>query len=251
MPITKSVVLSCAGIGSRLGLSKTKALMLIGEKTLIAHQLELFKEVEDLRIVIGYQASEVIKEVLKYRKDVIFVYNHDYFNTKTGFSFYLGAKDANNYVIEWDGDLLVHPDDVKKILESSEEFIGYADIMSDDAVFCSLNDRGEVIGFSRERGNFEWTGPACIHKDKIHHYKEHVFNILEEHLPMPGLKVRACDIDTYDDYLRAVEFMKGWDKDIIRCDNIFIPPPGVLISGILWYEKCIIDCCGRRNQIAA
>jgi choline kinase len=210
MPIVKSVVLSCAGIGSRLGLSKTKALMDIGGKSLIGFQLELFKEVEDLRIVIGYQATEVIKEVLRYRRDIIFVYNHDYFNTKTGYSFYLGAKDANDYVIEWDGDLLVHPDDVKKCLESEEEFIGYADKMSDDAVLCSVNDAGEVTGFSREKGNFEWTGPACIRKNKIHVYHNHVFNILEEHLPMRGLKVRACDIDTYDDYLRAMEFIKRW-----------------------------------------
>jgi choline kinase len=210
MSITKSVVLSCAGIGSRLGLSKTKALMTIGGKTLIAHQLGLFKDVEDLRIVIGYQAGEVIKEVLKFRKDVIFVYNHDYFNTKTGFSFYLGARDANDYVIEWDGDLLVHPADAKKCLEMEGEFAGYADKMSDDAVLCSINERNEVTGFSCKQGNFEWTGPACIRKDKIHNCQNHVFNILEEHLPIPGLKIRACDIDTYEDYLRAVEFIKGW-----------------------------------------
>jgi choline kinase len=210
MSIAKSVVLSCAGIGSRLGLSKTKALMTIGGKTLIAYQLELFKDVEDLRIVIGYQAGEVVKEVLKFRRDVIFVYNHDYFNTETGFSFYLGARDANEYVIEWDGDLLVHPADAKKCLEIEGEFVGYANKMSDDAVLCSVNKKDEVIEFSREHGNFEWTGPACIKKEKIHSYQNHVFDILNEHLPMPGMKIRACDIDTYEDYLRAVEFAKEW-----------------------------------------
>jgi len=210
VPVAQSVVLSCAGIGSRLGLSKTKALMDIGGKTLIARQLEMFRDVEDLRIVIGYQATAVIEEVLKYRRDVVFVYNHDYFNTKTGFSFYLGAKDANDYVIEWDGDLIVHPDDVKKCLEMENEFIGYADKMSDDAVFCTVDGAGQVTGFSRTEGNFEWTGPACIRKSRIHNYSNHVFNILEEHLPLPGLKVRACDIDTYEDYLRAIEIMKVW-----------------------------------------
>jgi choline kinase len=210
MPLAKSVVLSCAGIGSRLGLSKTKALMDIGGKTLIALQLELFREVEDLRIVIGYQGTEVIKEVLKYRRDVVFVYNHDYFNTKTGYSFYLGAKDANEYVIEWDGDLLVHPDDVRKCLETEDEFIGYAGKMSSDAVLCTVNERGMVTGFSHETGNFEWTGPACIRKNKINNYTDHVYNILEEHLPMRGLKIRACDIDTYEDYIQALEFIRGW-----------------------------------------
>jgi choline kinase len=210
MPFAKSVVLSCAGIGSRLGLSKTKALMDIGGKTLIARQLEMFRDVDDLRIVIGYQGTEVIREVLKYRRDVVFVYNHDYFNTKTGYSFYLGARDANEYVIEWDGDLLVYPDDARKCLETENEFIGYAEKMSSDAVLCTVNERGMVTGFSRATGNFEWTGPACIHKDKINNHTNHVYNILEEYLPMRGMKIRACDIDTYDDYIQALEFIKGW-----------------------------------------
>jgi choline kinase len=94
MSIAKTVIISCAGTGSRLGLAKTKALITIGNKTLISYQLELFKDVEDLRIVVGFQANDVINEVLKCRKDVIFVYNHNYFETKTGASFYLGAKDC-------------------------------------------------------------------------------------------------------------------------------------------------------------
>ena len=102
-----SVVISCAGIGSRLGLNSTKALINIFGKSLIGWQLELFKDVQDVRIVVGFQASLVIEEVLKYRKDVIFVYNHNYFETKTGASFYLGAQSANEFVMEYDGDLLV------------------------------------------------------------------------------------------------------------------------------------------------
>lgn len=210
MQTAKSVVLSCAGIGSRLGLAKTKVLMELAGRSLLAWQLEALKNVEDLRIVVGYQATEVIKETLKYRKDVTFVYNHDYFDTKTGYSFYLGAKDAGEYVIEWDGDLLVHPDDVKTCLETPGEYIAYSEKSSDDAVFCLTLPNGDVIAFSRERGNYEWTGPCCIKKNKIRNHQEHVFNILEEHLPMQGIKIRAQDIDTYDDYLRAIEFVKGW-----------------------------------------
>jgi choline kinase len=205
-------VLSCAGIGSRLGLSKTKVLMEIGKKTLMTYHLELFKDVVDLRIVVGYQASAVIAEVLKYRRDVIFVYNHDYFHTKTGFSFYLGAKDANEYVIEWDGDLVVHPEDAKKCLKSEVEFVGYADKMSDDAVLCSVNSKGQVTKFSLTEGKFEWTGPVCIRKDKLQNVHKHVFDILNKHLPLHGLKLRAYDIDTYEDYLRVQKIMGTWDN---------------------------------------
>lgn len=96
----KSVVISCAGIGSRLGLGLTKALVQINGSSLISWQLKLFKEVEDLRLVIGFQATNVIEEVRKYRDDVIFCYNHRYFETKTGASYFLGARHANPETLE-------------------------------------------------------------------------------------------------------------------------------------------------------
>ena len=146
----------------------------------------------------------------KYRDDVIFVFNHNYFETKTGASYYLGAKDGNEFAIEFDGDLQVHPDDMKQLLEIDGEWIAYADKMSDDAVFVKTNEIGDVLSFSRENGDFEWTGPCCIKKDKLKYSSGHVFNQLEPYLPMKGIKIRACDIDTYDDYQRALEFIKEW-----------------------------------------
>ncbi|HPW67371.1 MAG TPA: NTP transferase domain-containing protein [Salinivirgaceae bacterium] len=210
MSAAKSIVISCAGIGSRLGLGQTKALIKINDRTIIAWQLELFKDIEDVRIVIGYQAKDVVKEVLRHRKDVIFVYNHEYYSTKTGASFYLGSRHANEYVIEWDGDMLVHPDDVKMLLQEQGEFVGYSDITSDEAVYVQTDEKGNVVAFSRERGDYEWTGPACIKRDKLNYSSVHVFNQLEPYLPMKGLKIRAYDIDTYDDYKRVTEIVKSW-----------------------------------------
>lgn len=210
MPTTTSVIISCAGIGSRLGLGQTKALIKVNGKSLIRWQLELLNEVKDIRVVVGYQANDVIEEVLKTRKDIVFVYNHNYFTTKTGASFYLGAKHAHDYVIEWDGDLLVHPDDVQKIITTEEEFVGYSDITSDEAVFVQTNNNNEVVAFSREKGNFEWTGPARIKKERVKPSKGNVFEQIEPYLPLKGLKVRAYDIDTYDDYKRVEELVKSW-----------------------------------------
>lgn len=204
MSFTQSVVISCAGIGSRLGLGTTKALININGKSLIRWQLEQFNDVEDVRIVVGFQAQDVIDEVLSYRKDVIFVYNHSYFETKTGASFYLGARHGNEYAFEYDGDLLVHPDDLKMLLNLEGEWIAYADKMSDDAVYLKLNEKGEVISFSREQGDFEWTDPCCIKKHKLQYNSGNVFNQLEPYLPLKGVRIRACDIDTFDDYQRAV-----------------------------------------------
>ena len=207
---SKSVVISCAGIGSRLGLGFTKALVQINGGSLISWQLSLFKNVEDLRIVIGFQAGEIMEEVRKYRDDVVFCYNHRYFETKTGASFYLGARHANNYILEWDGDLLVHPDDVKYLLKTKGEFICYAEKTSDEAVFVQTNDLGDVLGFSRERGDYEWTGPACMEKRNLTYNSNNVYNLFEPLCPLPGIKVRAYDIDTYNDYIRVAEITKDW-----------------------------------------
>ncbi len=210
MSSIKSVVISCAGIGSRLGLGLTKALVKINGRSLISLQLELFKDVEDVRIVVGFQANEIIEEVLKYRKDVIFIFNHRYFETKTGASFYLGARHAKEYILEWDGDLLVHPEDVKKILNMEGEFICYADKTSEDAVFVKTDEQGRVLEFSRQEGDYEWTGPACISKRNLTYSSNNVYNIFEAHLPMQGFKVRAYDIDTYNDYVRVQNIIKDW-----------------------------------------
>ncbi|WP_027397954.1 NTP transferase domain-containing protein [Anaerovibrio lipolyticus] len=212
MQTAKSVVITCAGIGSRLGLGTTKALIDINGKTLIHWQLDLFKDVDDIRIVVGFEANLVVEEVRKYRPDAIFVYNHDYFNTKTGTSYYLGARDGNEFALEYDGDLLVHPDDIKMLLAKEGEWVAYADKRSEDAVYLSLNEKGEVTGFSRQNGDYEWTGPCCLRRDRIKYSSSNVFNVLEPYIPLPGVKIRACDIDTYGDYQRAIEFIKGWEK---------------------------------------
>lgn len=207
----KSVAISCAGIGSRLGLGLTKALVQINGSSLISWQLKLFKDVKDVRIVIGFQGGEIIQEVRKYRDDVIFCYNHRYFETKTGASYYLGARHANHETLEWDGDLLVHPNDVKKLLATNGEFICYADKTSDDAVFVQTNEQGDVLCFSREQGDYEWTGPACMNKQHLIYSTQNVFNMFEPYCPMKGIKVRAYDIDTYNDYIRVSEITKDWN----------------------------------------
>lgn len=205
-----SIVICCAGIGSRLGLGLTKALVKINGKPLIAWQLDFFKDIQDIRIVIGFQAMEIIDEVRKHRDDVIFCYNHRYFETKTGASFFLGARHANDYIIEWDGDLVVHPDDVKALLKTKEEFICYANKSSDEAVWVQTDELGRVLAFSREYGDHEWTGPACLNKKDLVYNSQNVYNMFEPYLPMKGIKVRAYDIDTYNDFRRVQKLTKGW-----------------------------------------
>lgn len=210
MQTTLSVVISCAGIGSRLGLNSTKALINIHGKSLIGWQLELFRDVKDVRIVVGFQSLLVMEEVLKHRRDVVFVYNHNYFETKTGASYYLGAKDANEFVIEYDGDLLVRPTDMQMLLEQSGEWIAYSPVRSSEPVYVKLDSSGNIESFSRSHGDYEWVGPCCVRKNRLQYTSGNVYNQLEPMLPLRGIQVEAVDIDTYEDYQNALEILKGW-----------------------------------------
>jgi HAD superfamily phosphoserine phosphatase-like hydrolase len=205
-----SVVVSCAGIGSRLGLGCTKALIKLGDTTLIERLLTQFQGVDDLRIVVGYQASDVIGVVLNKRRDVTFVYNHDYFHTKTAASLYLGGRHANKFVLAWDGDLVSSGSDVNRCLNSPTEFLGYSKAISDDPVYA-LVENGLVTGFTRESGVYEWTGPAYVDRDKLYFFEGDVCDQLKRYLPFNGLQLEAMDVDTHVDYRTVSEKLAEWE----------------------------------------
>ncbi len=212
MRIPGTLVLNCAGIGSRLGLGKTKVLMELNGKTLLERHLDNFKHVRDLRIVVGFQSADVMALAASIRRDILFVYNHDYFDTSSGYSFWLGAKFGTPEVMQWDGDLIIHPEDAALCLRQQRPFIAYSKKRSQDGVFCDVNMAAQVTRFSRHNGEFEWTGPCRLASAYINSDTEYVYNMLEPALPMPGIEVRAMDIDTVEDYRVAASLLKTWES---------------------------------------
>jgi len=205
-----SVILSCAGVGSRLGLAVTKALLRLDEQLLIDIHLDNFEQVEDLRVVVGFQSMTLVDHILQRRRDVIFVFNHDYFHSKTGFSYYLGARHGREYSIEWDGDLLVHPKHVSELLVECEYAAG-TPVSSDEPILMTVKDclveSFEVYDLPLAR---EWTGPCCLKRSKVSCQNSNVYNVLTQHLPLRFKEIEAYDIDTYDDYLRVASLVRGW-----------------------------------------
>lgn len=216
-----SVVISAAGVGSRLGLGQTKSLIRLADKSLIETQLDQFVGVHDVRVVVGFQAQDLIDAALSQRRDVIFVFNHDYFHTKTGASLYLGAKHANEWVVAWDGDLLVHPDDIAECLLGGQTYVGVSQKTSEDTVFVKLDEQHQVMAFTEEEGDYEWSGPACFHRSQLHFTSGHVYSLLEPLLPLPCKIIRARDIDTYEDYKRALDFVASWKHGNAKIHNYY------------------------------
>lgn len=212
MQVSRTVIISCAGMGNRLGLGTTKALVEVEGKPLIMHHLEKLKDERDIRVVVGYQAEKVINVVRKYRKDVVFVFNHNYRETGTGASVALASQYANEYILSLDGDLLVHPDDMKKILECDHEFVSGGTPDTDEPWMLQTYKDGDkefVSAFSKNIGNYEWNGITQMKSAKMKSRQGHVFQLIEPYLPVPFMEIRTREVDTINDYERAVKWVKN------------------------------------------
>lgn len=221
-----SVVINCAGTGRRLGLGQTKALVEVLGRSIIEWQLDLLGDVEDVRVVVGYNASQVIDRVIALRRDAMIVFNHDYERTATGNSLLLAARHVHGDVVSLDGDLLIPPADFDRLLRSPASCLGVTETRTDDAVFAILDShRASVVSFSRViTSAYEWTGlvkvPARYLSESEHPPSQpiNVFELVAPLLPMPALCIDTCEIDTPNDYERAVEWMKarcldgGWRR---------------------------------------
>lgn len=214
MSVSKTVIISCAGMGKRLGIGTTKCLVDVDGVPLIMRHLKMLDDVDDVRVVVGYQAGAVIAAVTEYRPDVTFVFNHDYAHNGTGASVSLATKYANDYVLTIDGDLLIHPEDMRKILAAEGEFIGVTAPGTDNPVLTDIE--GEMVtGFSREHGTFEWTGVTQVRSERIQNGEGHVYQLIEPYLPMPYLYLRTKEIDTPNDYDNAVKWVRNGYSDTV------------------------------------
>lgn len=209
----KTVVISCAGMGTRFGIGVTKALVDIAGKPLIIRQLEMLNKVKDVRIVVGFQAEKVIDLVKNYRSDIMFAFNNDYKTTGTGASLSKGMINANEYIVALDGDLLVHPNDMAMVLDSQYECIGGGTPTTDNPVLMTLDKDDRVIEFSRDRGELEWTGLAQIKSSRLKSGDGHVYQMIEPLLPIKAVRIRTREVDTVNDYERAVSWVKSNFED--------------------------------------
>lgn len=213
----KTAVICAAGLGSRLGLDMPKCLVEIGQHRLIYYLLQLLESFEQIRIVVGFKEQEVINYVKNIRKDVVFIRNPNYRTTTNAYSLYLGTHDLQNPFLTIDGDMIVHKKSFQQFVEScehEENIIGTTIAKTDDAVFIRMNDKEEVVEFSRQRiGDLEWSGIGYFSTIKINKEGHYVYQELEAHLPIKGKLVECYEIDTPDDLARAyneIDFLQEY-----------------------------------------
>ena len=208
-PEQTTVIICAAGMGTRLGIGTTKALVDIDGTPLILRQLELLKEFDDIRIVVGFQAERLIHTVKEYRKDIMFVFNYEYETTGVADSLRKGMIAAREYILSLDGDILVNPNDFSLFLSGDAEILGVSEIKTAEPVRATVVDNA-VTYLSKTEGNMQWPGIVRIKADKLRSSSSHVYDVLNQILPLPAFTVRTREIDTQEDYEQAIcWFEKG------------------------------------------
>lgn len=202
-----TIIICCAGMGTRLGIGTTKALVNVFEKPLIIRQLELIYDIRDVRVVVGYQAKKVINCVNTIRKDILFSFNHDFQTTGEAESLSKALIGLKKYTIIIDGDLLINKDDFKNILDYQGECIGICNVNSDEPIYANVINN-MVKELNEVKGNYEYSGIAKIESSRLISSKGSIYDLLNNYLPLSCLTVRTRDIDTPDDYERMIEWFK-------------------------------------------
>lgn len=214
MQTVKHAVICAAGLGSRLEVNMPKCLVEVGGQSIISHQLEMLKNVDDIRIVVGFMEEAVIETVRKIRNDVIFVRNPDYRTTSNAYSLYLATHSLKNPYLMLDGDLLFEKNSINSFLERcnvDHSIIGVSESKTEDAVFVELDNAGEhIVRFQRDnKQRYEWCGLAYLSNLPIRKEGEYVFNELEKYLPLKAHPVCCYEIDTPEDLNYAINHFKS------------------------------------------
>lgn len=210
MSPVKHAVIAAAGVGSRLGLGRTKCLLELNHKPLIAYLLKLLEDVEDVRIVVGFQEQEVVDTVLNYRRDVTFVRNPEYLSTSTLTSYWLGGQGIDENCLFMDADIIFDPGSFMRFKtvcarSNQDNIIGITQTKTHDAVCVSL-EREKVIQFSRQlKTAYEWANLCFIHPRLLTSVGDSVFQQLTQYLPLTAQEIVSFEIDTKGDMEQAMQ----------------------------------------------
>lgn len=218
MSVPTTVVVNAAGLGSRLGLNLPKALLDIEGRPLVAWQLAMLEDVEDVRVVLGYRAAEVADAVFSVRPDATIVLNHDFSSTGTAASFLRGAAGAAGQVVSLDCDLLVHPDDLRTFIEQPAPLLGVFRPQSVDPVLVQVveqHGRSVAVDFTtaHQADPWEWSGLVSLrHVQEVPaDARGHIFQMIAPLLPIPIQEIRAREVD----YEEEVADMAQWVKQLV------------------------------------
>ena len=209
-PVISHVVVSMAGMGTRLGKNCPKGLVDIREHKLVYYLLQCVENIPDVRIVVGFHAQDVIDYVKSVRSDVNFVLNSDYETTTCAYSINLGCCDLPDPYLIVDGDLLLNRHSFNQFVEackSGNTLVGITPAKTEQSVFVDIDESLQMIkGFTRQPvSKWEWSGVAFVNGFHIEKSERFICDTLAKKLPLRYQPIECFEIDTPADYQLALD----------------------------------------------
>lgn len=223
------IIVLAAGFGSRLGHDIPKCLVPFGDGCIVDHQLDNFRNagIDDVLLVVGFQADKVREHLGDRYPEVRFVENADYNDNNTGKSLLTGLRALGDgqAFLQINGDVVFDHAILNRLLERpqvtklavdpkrvGEEEIKY---VLEDGRLMSLSKRtpggdGEAVGinyFARPdvplfRDALEYIGRNAYFERAI----EHILPFTERPVSCVSIgNLRAMEIDFPEDLDEARE----------------------------------------------
>ncbi len=197
-----------AGFGSRLGHEMPKALIPWGEGAIIDQQLERLQQagIDDVTIVVGFQAARVREHVGKNWPNVRFVDNPAYMDTNTAKSMLMGLQTMSaDGVVTLNGDVVFDDGVIQAIL--------------DDAQTSSLAVDPRVCGEEEIKYRIRDGRLLALNK-QVHGEGEAVGINFFCAADRPLLEKALDYVDAQAYFERAVEHMLPYTPRLVRCVDI-------------------------------
>ena len=215
MPPIKHFVIAAAGMGTRMGADKPKCLLEFNGKSLIEHLLILLEDCEDIRIVVGHNANDIISLIKKILEYITYVINNSYRNITTLVSYILGSRYIKEPVYYSDVDIYFNPSSFREFIEQSNTIpnlpiIGVTSVKTLDYLYTRVNqEKKEVISFSWNLSDksiveWEWANISYLPYGFLYNNEnKSVYSILEESLSLPAFIIDSYEMDTPLDLANA------------------------------------------------
>ena len=138
----------------------------------------------------------------------MFVFNYQYETTGVADSLRKGMIGIKENLLSIDGDILINPSDFESFVSFQKEALAITEINSAEPVKAIVRD-GKVEHLSKYEGNMQWPGIVKIKSNRFLGDSSHVYDIINNILPLDAFVVNAREIDTQEDYDNALEWFEG------------------------------------------
>jgi len=183
--VAYNVIVLVAGTGSRLRpltLKKPKALLKVGERSIIDYEISSFMKcgIRRFYIVVGYRAQMIMKHLSRHfhypQVEISYIYNSKYRETNTAYSLWLASSyflEGTTFVVN--GDLLLNLEAISRMISCPTSCLGYSkhSCGHEEVKLRLIGDRVVEIGKSLnpQEVDGEYVGIAKLDREVGMHFR--------------------------------------------------------------------------------